>query len=288
MKIKKLTLKSTEFPECLKNIPSPPKQIFVRGNPSVLLQNNPVLTVVGTRKVSPYGREVTDKFVREVASKGVTIVSGLALGVDILAHRAALSVGGSTIAVLPCSLDSIYPSSHYHDAMKIVEQGGALISEYPEGTEPFKTNFIERNRLVSGLGDGVLITEAAEKSGTLHTANFALEQGKTVMAIPGNITSPLSKGTNNLIKSGALPITDSSDILFALGVKENKANEQVELFGGDQGETNILNLIASGITDASELQRQSDLNPGEFNQTITMLEINGRIRSLGAGHWTLS
>jgi DNA processing protein len=285
VKINKTTQGASAFPEVLRDIPDPPKELYVLGNLAPLLKM-PRLSVVGARKVTPYGKNVTADLVRTVAGQGVVIISGLALGVDALAHRAALDAGGKTIAVLPCGLDKPHPRTNVQLARDILANGGALVSEYPDGTAPLPHNFIARNRLVSGLGDGVLVTEAAEKSGTIHTAGFALDQGKTVMAVPGNITSELSKGTNNLIKSGAVPVTSAQDILRAL-----KLGEQLqfkEVLAANAEEDSILSLIKQGITDGSELQTMSKMDAVIFNQTLTMLEITGKIRSLGAGHWTLS
>lgn len=286
MNIKTLTLGDIDFPASLALIPQPPKQLYVLGAPLNLLLERPAISIVGSRKVSPYGRSVSLTLARELATQGITIISGLALGVDSLAHQAALEVGGLTIAVLPCGLDAIYPASHTQLAKEILQHGGTLVSEYPAGTPPLKPHFIARNRLVAGLGLGVLVTEAAEKSGTLHTANFALEQGKAVFAVPGNITSQLSKGTNNLIKSGALPITDSDDILNALNLETIASNNQPGPAMNAQ-EAVLIRLLQQGVSDASELQLLSKLPPAIFNQTLTMLEITGRIRPLGANHWSL-
>ena len=285
MKISKVLYNSSAFPEVLKEIPNPPKELYILGSLEPLLQK-PSIAVVGSRRVTPYGRGVTQELVQSIASHGVVIISGLALGVDAIAHQAALAVGGKTIAVLPCGLDKPYPATNRQLARRILEQGGALISEYPEGTEPFPSNFIARNRLVSGLGNGVLITEAAAKSGTIHTAGFALDQGKSVMAVPGNITSELSRGTNNLIKAGASPVTSGQDILNELGIGEQLQFK--ETLGANAEEAAILTLLQQGTTEASELLAMSKLNAAEFNQTLTMLEITGKIRSIGAGHWTLS
>lgn len=282
--VKKLTLKGDGIPAILRQIPDPPKILFVMGDLPSLLEN-PRLAVIGSRKVSPYGKAVTASLTEAVARQGVVIVSGLALGVDGLAHQAALNAPGRTIAVLPSGLDQVYPSTHYHLAQRILKQGGALITEYPEGSEPYKLNFIARNRLVSGLSDGVLITEAAAKSGTMHTASFALDQGKAVMAVPGNITSPLSEGTNNLIKSGASPVTTPQDIFAALKIEVSK--EQLEIVADNEAEYIILSLLKNGLTDSSELQARSQLKPAVFNQTLTMLEITNRIKPLGANHWAL-
>lgn len=283
MTVKKLTLKDTEFPEILKHIPGPPKELFVMGDLGTLMEH-PRVAIVGSRKVTPYGRQVTQQLARELAKSGVVIISGLALGVDAIAHEAALEADGKCIAVLPTSLQDIYPSSHQHLAKKIISSGGVLLSEYPEGMPGLKQNFVERNRLVSGLSDGVLITEAAVKSGTLHTANFALDQGKTVMAVPGNITSQTSQGTNNLLKSGAILVTELADILSALHLTAKDLQRQLPL-AANKTEQTILDLISSGISDGALILAESHLSPSEFNQTLTMMEITGKIRPLGAGHW---
>ena len=281
-KVKTLTLNSPLFPEQLKAIPSPPQQLYYVGNLEQALAE-PRLAIVGSRKVSAYGKSVTLRLAREAAEQGITIISGLALGVDGLAHQAALEAGGATIAVLPGGLDEIYPASHHNLAQRILKQGGALISEYPAETPAFKTNFVERNRLVSGLSDAVLITEAALKSGSLHTAGFAKKQGKPLLAVPGNITSELSAGTNQLIKEGATPITEVRDILAAM--KLQKQTKKTQYKGATDEETAILQLISQGISDGSELLHITKLAPQVFNQTLTMLEITGKISPLGTGKW---
>jgi DNA processing protein len=285
MKINKVSLNANGFPEVLTHIPDPPKKLYILGDLGPTL-GQPALAVVGSRRVTPYGRGVTDELVRAVAQQGVVIISGLALGVDAIAHQAALAVGGKTIAVLGCGLDKPYPATNRQLARRILQQGGALVSEYPEGTPPLQHHFIARNRLVSGLADGVLIAEAAAKSGTLHTAAFALDQGKAVMAVPGNVTSELSKGTNNLIRAGASPITQPQDILDVLGIGEQL--QLHEVLAANAEEEAILALMRQGVSDGSELQIQSELGPAQFNQTLTMLEITGKIRATGSGHWALA
>lgn len=278
---------SAGYPVQLSTIPSPPKQLYVIGAELAALTADICLAVIGSRRVSAYGRAITETLTRELARQGIVIISGLALGVDALAHKAALDAGGKTIAVLPCGLDRIYPSTNQGLAKRILEQGGAIISEYPEGTDPRREHFIARNRIVSGLAKGVLITEAAQKSGTLHTANFALEQGREVMAVPGNITSPLSAGTNQLIKAGATPVTEADDVLRCLGLKKLHQHQQ-EIFADNEQEHIILSLIREGHTESDELLQKSGLEPSLFNQTLTMLEITGKISSLGASQWNLS
>jgi DNA processing protein len=275
----------SQYPAYLAAIAGRPKQLYYVGDLFPLLEL-PRLAVVGSRRTSPYGQAITKLLTQSAAERGIVIVSGLALGVDGLAHQAALDAGGKTIAVLPCGLDYICPRTHVRLAKQILRQGGALVTEYPAGTAPLRPNFVARNRIVSGLSDAVLITEAAEKSGSIHTANFALEQGRAVMAVPGNITSLLSVGTNNLIKAGAAPVTCPADILSTLGIEHN-APQREEVQAANAEEAALIELLLDGITDASELLARSNLTTVLFNQTLTMLEITGKVRPLGANHWTL-
>lgn len=284
MDIQQIRIDDSGFPESLKNIAYPPKQLYFIGNVD-LLSYQLLLSIVGSRKVSIYGRDCTYKIAYEAAGQGIGIVSGLALGVDGIAHRACLDAGGAAIAVLACGLDKLYPATNAQLGREIVAKGGLLISEYPVGIEPFPSNFIARNRLVSGLAQAVLITEAAQNSGTLHTARFALEQGKTVMAVPGNITSPTSSATNNLIKAGAEPVTGPNDILNFFGLSADVRNKKIN--PANIHEATLLGLIKQGMTDASDLLAHSALGATVFNQTLTMLEITGKVRPLGAGHWSL-
>ncbi|QQS20433.1 DNA-protecting protein DprA [Candidatus Saccharibacteria bacterium] len=197
----------------------PPKELYYIGCEPDEWLSRPRVAIVGSRGITPYGKIVTSQLAGDLAAKGISIVSGLALGVDATAHEAALKTGGLHIAVLANGLDKIYPASNTQLARQILETGGVIISEYPEGMPSLKQNFVARNRIVAGLSNALLITEAAEKSGTLHTARFAMEQGRDVLVVPGNITSPNSVGCNNLIKSGAIPVSSVDDVLFALGTK---------------------------------------------------------------------
>jgi len=275
--------KAAGFPEIFHNIPDPPQQIYVISNNWPDLLKTKCLAVVGSRKITAYGKAVTTTLAGDLARAGVCIVSGLAIGIDAAAHRAALGALGVTIAVLAGGLDAIYPSSHQQLAGQIVAQGGALVSEYPPGVPTYKQNFIARNRLVSGLSEAILITEATEKSGTWHTARFALEQGKDVLAVPGNITSPASIGTNRLIRSGATAITSSADIFQALGIKPPSAAPKSR--GDTPEEQQILDILADGPTDGARLLQLSGLEITLFNQSLTMLEITGKIRGLGNNQW---
>ncbi len=242
---------------------------------------------MGSRNVTPYGRVVTERFAEQLAERGITIVSSLALGVDAIAHEAALRAGGIHVAVVANGLEKIYPASNTSLAKKLLAQGGALISEYPEGTPSFKQQFVARNRIVARLADALLITEASEKSGTLHTARFALEQGRDVLVVPGNITSPNSVGCNNLICAGATPVTSIEDILFALGAGNLTTTSYVHT-SDTADEQAILDLLYNGTSDGHELLTVGGLSADLFSQTLTMLELSGKIHPLGNNHWAPS
>jgi DNA processing protein len=287
MLVNSLKPNDPSFPEVLKHISKPPKLLFWTGNNPVNWLNLPKVSIVGSRKISPYGKLVTNKLASELSNAGLVIISGLAFGVDAEAHNAAINAGGLTVAVLPTSLDNVQPASNQYLARKILETGGTLMSEYSENSPIAKANFIERNRIVSGLCDALLITEAAVNSGSLHTARFALEQGKTVMAVPGNITSPTSEGCNNLIKSGAIPVTNADDVFFALKINRAKQKES-RVFRGSPEEEKILALIKEGMHVQEDLALAANLDGAAIGSVITTLEINGHIRSLGAGQWSIS
>lgn len=287
MKVNKVSKNSSEFPCKLRDIPNPPKQLFYIGKPPATWDALPKVAVVGSRRPTAYGRAVTIQFARALAEQGICIISGLALGTDALAHSAALEVGGGHVAILPAGLKEIYPATNRQLAEKLLENGGCLISEYEYAMPSLKQNYIARNRLVSGMADALLIIEAAEKSGTLHTARFALEQGRDVLVIPGNINSPNSVGTNNLIKSGAIPVTNIDDILTALNITRHTKNS-VKHHSSNPNEQKLIELLYSGITEANELQIVSQLGSVDFSTALTMLEINGTIRPLGNNHWSLN
>jgi|SRR5665213_15155 len=277
-------LYGSQIPACLTTIDVPPQQLFYRGIPINNWLQRPKVGIVGSRKMSSYGTNVTQLFASRLAGVGIVIISGLAYGVDAAAHKAALGAGGYTVAVLPTSLESVYPAAHLNLAREIVGSGG-LMSEYTPNAPIYKTNFTNRNRLIAGLSDVLLITEAAVNSGSLHTARFALEQGKTVMAVPGNINSPGSEGCNNLIKSGAVPATTPEDVLAAMGISTT-ANS-ARKFVGSKREQRVYELIAAGVADQEDIALQIKLEPAEIASILTGLEINGYIRPLGAGQWTI-
>ena len=279
MKRNKIAQNDPQFPKHLLRLDQVPEAIYWRGSHLEQLLERPIIAIVGSRKVSSYGQQVTTKLATELSRSGVVIISGLALGVDSIAHTAALEANGQTIAVLPCGIDTVYPASHFGLAKRILQTSGALLSEYDGREMPMKHQFIARNRLIAALADGVLITEAAAKSGSLHTAEFALELGIDVFAVPGNITSPTSEGTNNLIKNGAMAVTAASDILDALNIIPQAATQMPEQLSTD--EQIIVSLLKQGITDTTLLQIESQLPTDRFNQCLSTLEIQGLIAISG-------
>lgn len=291
MKINRISPKDHVFTQKLINIDSSPSQLCYLG--TLPEHEAPVVAIVGTRKPTAYGVEMTQRLAYDLAKRGVIVVSGLALGVDALAHRAALDAGGITIAVVVNELPDISPRTNLQLAKSMIEHNGAIISEWGRGDGGFinKASFVIRNRLVSGLADAVIITEATAKSGTLNTAAHALNQGRDVFAVPGNATSPLSEGCNMLLKQGAAPITEAKDALeiIAPNIAQAKSrSKQASLpFGDTPAENTILQLIASGVRDGEQLQQRSDLLASDFATALTMLEINGLIRPLGANQWTI-
>ena len=290
MKINKILPANSVFTEKLSLIDNAPEYINYLGELPESVTT--VVAIVGTRKPSRYGIEVTSRIAYDLAKSGVIIVSGLALGVDALAHQAALDAGGITIGVVMDELPDISPKTNVPLAKRMIDSGGAIISEWSKGdnTTFNRASFLKRNRLVSGLADAIIITEAAAKSGTLNTASHALSQGREVFVVPGNITSPLSEGCNNLLKQGATPITCAQDVLEVIApdlLLSNKQKQPSLLFGDTPAETTILQLIASGVRDGEVLQQQSKLSAAEFSTALTMLEINGLSKPLGANQWTI-
>lgn len=284
MKINRISTDKEEFLQGSVDLDSFPKKLYILGK--LPEKKIPTIAIVGSRKPSQYGREVTEKLAGELARAGVVVVSGLALGIDSIAHRAALQARGITIAVMAHGLDTVYPSSHKALAKQITDSGGALISEYDPSISPMAYRFLERNRIISGIADGVLIVEAATKSGSLSTATHALNQNKEVFAVPGNITNPLSAGGNALIRQGAIPVTKVEDILEVIA-PTTKAEQTRFILGDSPEEVTILELLQSGMRDGDELVEQSKLDPIIFSQTLTMLEIKGMIKSLGGNQWTI-
>lgn len=285
MKINTISSTSTDFPEVLRSIPDVPKELFYIGN-SELLNAQSAVAIVGTRKPTTYGRAITTKLAEGLARRGVTIVSGLALGIDGIAQQSAVAIGGRSIAVLASGLDQISPRSHRDLAIKILEQRGTIVSTNPPGVPPLKWEFLKRNRLVSGLSSAVIVTEAAAKSGTMNTVMHALAQGRDVYAVPGNISNPMSAGCNKLIEQGATPIIDIDAFIEQIAPSETTVNQPL-LLAQTPEEQVILDLIATGICDGEELQKKSQLSVTAYSTTLTMLELRGVIRALGANRWSL-
>ncbi len=285
MEIFQINLSDYDYLRDLPHIPDPPKKLFIRGR--LPAKRVKTVAIVGTRKPSAYGREIATKIASECAKNSIVVVSGLALGIDSIAHRAAIDSGGKTIAVLANGVDKIYPRSHEDLGQKILQTNGAILSEYPNNTPARPWQFLARNRIVSGLADAVVIIEAASRSGTLSTANHALDQGKEIFAVPGNITSPLSAGCNQLIKNGANPLTSVEDLLDFL--IPDRFEKQTQLFKGDTREENVILefLSKNGTTSSDAIIKQTKLSASEFNQAITMLELKGLILNNGGEKWSL-
>jgi len=280
MKINQLNISDNRLLQRLVHIPSCPKLLYCIGNlPDEMVKT---VSIVGSRKPTIYGRTVTQQIASRLAEKNATIISGMALGIDAIAHRAAIEAGGKTIAVLPSGVDDPYPKTNQELARNILFTGGALISEFENGHQPHSYDFLSRNRIVSGLADAVVVTEANIRSGTLSTVAHALAQGRDVYAVPGPITSPLSAGCNKLIAQGATPIIDIESFLDQLGLNTTKKKTPR---GDTAEEQTIIDLIVSGVGDGDELVVQSELEQSTVSTALTMLELKGSITALGNNQW---
>lgn len=284
MKINKISPQDNKYLQIINTIALVPKKLHYIGE--LPTERRPTVAIVGTRKPTPYGIEVTTKLAGDLARRGVVVVSGLALGTDAIAHRAALEAGGTTIAVLANGLGKITPATNRQLGENIIQSGGAIISEYEPDEPPYVGRFLERNRIVSGLSDAILITEASAQSGTLNTAGHAIEQNKEVFVVPGNITSPLSAGCNQLLKQGATPVTTAADILEVIAPELLRPQTQLAL-GDNPLQTKIIFHLQAGVRDGDELQRLSGAYPREFSSELTIMEISGTVRALGGNQWTL-
>lgn len=271
------------FPKKLKYLPDCPLFLFCKGDLSLL--DMPSLSIVGARSPSNYGRIVTSDLAGQIAKKDIVIVSGLAYGVDSLSHKRALEVGGKTIAVLGGGFNHIYPSEHTSLAGEIAQKG-LLVSEYPPHAEPTKYTFIERNRIIAGLGDGVLITEASLKSGTRTTKEFAFDYGKNIYAVPGSIKSELSDLPNKLISCGhAKCVTCAEDILCDYNIKNDIEKPPVQVKQLSAQEEILLDLLADGEKDFNFLQENSGFDVKNLKSYLTILEIRGIIKKLPDGSY---
>lgn len=285
MKIQKASL-GHPFLQPLQNIPDPPQTLWLQGQLPEYESRPKVVSIVGSRKNTKYGEEIAHKLAYDLAKHGIIVISGMAYGIDACAHRGCLEAGGITIAILGTAIDCIYPARNYQLARKILESG-AIISEYGPGGKTRDWDFVKRNRIVSGLADAVVIVEAATKSGTLTTAAHALAQGREVFAVPGDITRPMSVSCNRLIKQGAHVFTETEDILGILFPGQAKPLQNT-IFGDSPAEQDIINALHSGLRDGDDIMNDLNLSVIEFNQTISIMEIKGLVRSLGANQWMLT
>jgi DNA processing protein len=275
-----LTWNTPGYPRYLREIPAPPPLLYVRGE--LTEADQWAIAVVGTRRLTSYGRQVTRQLVSGLVSAQVTIVSGLAKGIDAVAHRTALELGGRTIAVLGCGLDVTYPPQHKDLAHQILDGQGALISDYGLGVQPDAKNFPPRNRIISGLSLGVLVVEAGIRSGALITAGFALEQGREVFAVPGNINSPASKGTNRLIQDGAKLVGSVDDILDELNLSMVAEKTAVQLAMPESAEeAALLPLMSHEPIHIDDLIRQARLPSALVASTLTLMELKGMVHQVG-------
>lgn len=278
--IKIITIQDKNYPQLLKEIKNPPFVVYCQG----LMENsNSGLAVVGTRKMTAYGKQAAYEISKNIASSGLSIISGLALGIDTVAHRAAMETGGKTIAVLGSGMDkkSLYPKENYNLAQKIISSGGAILSEYPPNSPARSYNFPLRNRIISGLALGVIIIESQERGGSLITAKYALEQNKKLFALPGSIYSKNSRGTNALIKKGyAKTITEPQDILDELGIKKG-ANHKKQREHTDE-EKILLSYLDKEPKHIDKLVKLSGLEACHVTSTLALLEIKGSVINLGS------
>ncbi|MBX5457142.1 MAG: DNA-protecting protein DprA [Thermogemmatispora sp.] len=286
--IQALTPRDQLYPPALERLNDAPPVLYLRGQLSP--NDQCALAIVGTRRMSAYGKLVTEHLATELARHGMTIVSGLAVGIDTAAHMAALAAGGRTIAVLACGLDVLYPGSNVNLARRIVSSGqGALLSEYPPGTYPDSGNFPARNRIIAGLALGVVVTEAPQKSGALITARHALEAGRDVFAVPGNMFSRGSEGVNRLIRDGAHLITSVQDILDALNLfTVSQCLELQQALPEDPVERQLLALLNHEPRHIDELTRTSGLPSSQVAATLLTLELKGMIKQVGAMYYVLA
>lgn len=278
-----ITWEDAEYPSLLKQIYNPPKVLYYQGR---LPQEKQIfLAVVGSRKMSSYGKAAITKLLPPLIQSGIGIVSGLAFGIDREAHESCLDNEGITLAVMGSGLDpqSFYPSENRHLAKKIISEGGAVLSEYPPGTPPLKYHFPLRNRIIAGLAHGTMVIEANSNSGSLITANSALEENREVFAVPGNINAPLSYGTNELIKKGAQLVKDAGDIIEVFGLRENARDSITRQYMKEP----ILQILNDEPQHIDVIAKRLHLTVSEVSVRLSQLEIKGMIKNTGGMHYTL-
>jgi DNA processing protein len=273
-----------DYPVRLREISNSPPVLYVRGK--LTDEDEWSVAIVGTRRISPYGRQVAERIASKLASSGLTVVSGLALGVDTVAHQSSLSAGGRSLAVLGSGVDRIYPSQNRALAEKLIERG-ALVSDYAPGTPPEANNFPPRNRIISGLSLATVVVEAGLKSGALITANFALEQGREVFAVPGNIFAPQSRGPNRLIQNGANPLLDPQQILEVLDL--TRVTEQREarvVLPSNATEAQLFEILGHEPMHVDDMSTQTELPIDKVIATLAFMELKGMVRQVGGMRYT--
>ena len=274
-----LTWEDEAYPQRLKEIDQPPPVLYIRGE--YLPDDLYAVAIVGTRRVTPYGRQITEELSAFLAANGITVISGLARGVDAIAHQTTLKSGGRTIGVLGSGVDKIYPPEHRALAERMIERG-AIVSDYAPGTAPDASNFPPRNRIISGLSLAVVVVEAGETSGALITAEFAAEQGREVFAVPGSILAPQSKGTNKLIQNGALPLLSINDLMQALDltrVGEHKAARKI--IPTDETEARLMSVLGDEPLHVDEIRNQAGLPIEKVSAALALMELKGMVRQVG-------
>lgn len=276
-KVRVITLSDDSYPENLKRIYDPPPFLYVKGD--ITKEDSRAVAIVGSRKASTYGRLMAERLSNDLASQGITVVSGMARGIDTFSHQGALSAGGRTIAVLGCGIDIVYPSENKNLRDRITESG-AVLTEFPLSTQPEAVNFPSRNRIISGLSLGVVIIEATFDSGSLITASTALDQGREVFAVPGNITSKLSQGTNKLIKKGAKLVENVDDILEEILPQMGKRKRDIPKPELTQEEEIIYNLLSDEPKHIDTISRESRLTSNKVLGILLGMEIKGAVRQL--------
>ena len=283
-KVKAFTWRDDEYPFRLKEIYDLPPVLYVRG--SLTQEDEWSIAVVGTRRPTYYGREMAEQIAADLARSRVTVVSGLARGIDACAHRAALDAGGRTVAIFGCGLDVVFPSEHVNLARQVMERG-ALVSEFPLGTRPKAENFPRRNRVMSGISLGVLVVEAGERSGAMITVRWALEQNREVFAVPGSVLSPASRGTNRLIQEGAKLVTNSDDVLEELNLTMTTQDmDMKELVPLTDVESLITQHLSSEPIHIDEVGRRCGLPIATVSSTLAMMELKGTVRQVGGMNYT--
>lgn len=286
--IESISINDKDYPEALKKIEEPPRVLYFKGRFDIT--KKPLFAIVGTRRSSPYGKQATLEIAGDLAEAGLVIVSGMAKGIDTAAHQGCLERGGETIAVLGTGLDekSIYPQTNIKLARKIIETGGALISEYQEGTHGSKMTFPSRNRIISGLALGVLVVEAKKRSGALITAHWAGKQNRKVFAVPGPIHALNSWGPHYLIKKGAKLATSANDILKELKLSQHIEISKFRTEGGTPEENAILKALKERNMTIDKIIEKTNLAPATVASTLTILEIKNKVRNLGGNVYALS